>query len=158
MTREIIRIVTALLAAAAASATLFVAADLIGLLLLPADPDIAGEALDHILLLWPPAFAVALAHAVALGLPAFLVLKRRGLTSWWVSLLGGFTVGALPYAVLALPWTSPSPELVAAHIVPPFTWLHYGAMAGGLGLLGLAGGIAAWLVWRRLGRRLARPT
>jgi hypothetical protein len=151
-------VIAALLAAAATSATLFVAADLIGLLFLPADPDLGGLALDHVLLLWPPAFAVALVHAVALGLPAFLILKRRRLTQWWVSLLGGFVVGALPYAVLALPWTSPQPELVAAHIVPPFTWLRYGAVAGGLGLLGLAGGIAAWLVWRRLGRRLAGPT
>lgn len=158
MAREIGRIATALLTAAATSATLFVAADLIGLLFLPADPDLGGEALDHILLLWPPAFAVALVHAVALGLPAFLILKRRRLTQWWVSLAGGFAVGALPYAVLAPPWTSPSPELVAAHIVPPFTWLHYGAIASGLGLLGMAGGFAAWLVWRWLGRRVARPT
>lgn len=138
----------ALLAAAATSATLFVAADLIGLLFLPGDPNIGREALDHVLLLWPPAFAVALAHAVALGLPAFLILKRRGLTRWWIGLAGGFAVGALPYALLALPWTTPAPELVAAHIVPQFTWLHYTAIAAGLGLLGMAGGFAAWLTWR----------
>ncbi len=140
----------ALLAAAATSATLFVAADLVGLLLLPTTEDIGGQALDHIVLLWPPAFAVALAHAVALGLPAFLILKRRGLTQSWVSLVGGFAVGALPYAVLALRWTSPSPELLAAHIVAPFAWPHYFAVVGGLGLLGMAGGVAAWGVWRRL--------
>jgi hypothetical protein len=138
------------LAAAATSATLFVAADLTGLLFLPGDADIAAQALDHLLLLWPPAFAIALAHAVVLGLPGFLILKRRGLTRWWISLPGGFAVGALPYAVLALPWSSPPPQLVAAHIVPAFAWLDYAGSAGGLGLLGTAGGLAAWLVWRWL--------
>jgi hypothetical protein len=149
-------VIAALLAAT--SATLFVAADLVGLLLLSGDANIGGLALDHLLLLWPPAFAVALAHAIALGLPAFLILKRRGLTEWWISLPGGFVAGALPYAVLAPPWTSPPPDLVAAHIVPPFAWTHYAATTGGLGLLGTAGGIAAWLVWSRWERRLARPT
>lgn len=148
----------ALLAATATSATLFVAADLIGLLCLPGDADIGLEALNHILLLWPPAFAVALAHAVALGLPAFLVLRGRGLTQWWVGLPGGFAVGALPYAVLALPWTPPPPELVAAHIVPAFTWLRYFTIAGGLGLLGMAGGIAAWAVWRASQRYQFKPS
>ncbi|MFZ2007850.1 MAG: hypothetical protein WB697_16680 [Stellaceae bacterium] len=90
-------------------------------------------------------------------MPAFLILKRCRLTRWWVGLLGEFAVGALPCAVLALPWTSPSPELLAAHIVPPFTWPHYAAIASGLGLLGMAGGFAAWLVWRGLGRRLTDP-
>ena len=142
----------ALLVAAATSATLFLSADLVGLLLLPATEDIGGQALDHILLLWPPAFAVALAHAVVLGLPAFLILRRRGLTRWWISLASGFAVGALPYAVLSLPWEAPARELVAAHIVPPFAWTHYAAVTSGLGLLGAACGFAAWLVWRRAGR------
>jgi len=55
----------ALPTARATSATLFFAADLIGLLFLPADPDVAGQALDHIPVLRPPAFAVVL------GLPAY---------------------------------------------------------------------------------------
>jgi hypothetical protein len=147
---EALRILLALLAAAAASATLFVSVDLSGLLFLALHTEIAGLATAHVVLLWIPAFIVALAHAAALGLPAYMVLKRLRLTRWWVSLPSGFLIGALPYAMLALPWRSPPAELVEAHIVPGFTWLHYGEMAGGLGLLGMAGGFAAWLVWRWL--------
>lgn len=153
----LLRVIAALIVAAATSASLFVAADLAGLLMIPRSDELGAEAFGHILLLWPPAFIVALVHAVILGLPAYLIARRLGLIRWWVSLPGGFVVGALPYAVLALPWHAPPPELVAAHIVPPFTWQHYLAVAGGLGFLGMAGGIAAWLVWRWLGGRPAGP-
>jgi hypothetical protein len=143
--REATRVTAALTAAAVTSATVFVGADLIGLLFLPDDPKLLRITLEHILLLWPPAFIVAVVHAVGLGLPAYLVLKRIGATRWWVSLPAGFFIGALPYAVLALPWSLP-PNL------PPFTWPHYVAFAGGFGLLGMAGGAAAWLVWHAMRR------
>lgn len=153
MTSEPARVTLALLAAAAASATVFVAVDVGWLLTMPGEGDTLGFAAQSALFLWPVAFIVALVHAVVLGLPAYFVLNRRGLTQWWISLIGGFAVGALPYAVLALPWQAPPPDLVEAHIIRGFTLLHYAAMAGGLGLLGMAGGFAAWLVWRGLGRQ-----
>ena len=149
------RVTLALVSAAATSATLLLAADLIGVLLQTAG-DATDMMLDHIALLWPAGFGVALVHAVALGLPAYLVLNRLKLTRWWVSLIGGFAVGSLPYAVLALPWSAPPPELVGAHIIPRFTWLHYAGVVGGLGLLGMAGGFAAWLTWAGLGWKFAK--
>lgn len=36
--------------------------------------------------IWLFAFVVALAHALLLGLPLYLVLKRFNLTQWWMSL------------------------------------------------------------------------
>ncbi|HXC26885.1 MAG TPA: hypothetical protein VNV38_02945 [Stellaceae bacterium] len=152
-----LRVIAALIVAAATSASLFVAADLAGLLMIPRSDELGAEALGHIMLLWPPAFIVALVHAVALGLPAYLIARSLGLIRCWVSLPGGFVVGALPYAILALPWQAPPENLVTAHIVPPFTWQHYAAVTCGLGLLGAAGGLAAWFVWRWLERRPARP-
>ena len=147
-----LRVSAALLAAAVTSATLVIAADLIGLLFLPGDSGSGSLALAHIVLLWPLAFALALVHATALGLPAFLLVKRRGLTHWWVSLLGGFAIGALPYSVLWLTWTPPSPD--ASIFDPKFkSWLEYAAWIAGIGLVGMAGGFAAWLTWRPTTRR-----
>jgi hypothetical protein len=153
MIDQSLRVVFALFAAAAVSATIFVAVDVTPLLLSPAEADSISFVLETIVLLWPLAFGVALIHAVALGLPAYLVLSRRGLTAWWIALIGGFAVGSLPYAILALPWSSPPPDLVQAHVIAPFAWTHYLAAILGLGGLGMAGGIAAWIVRYRLGNR-----
>jgi hypothetical protein len=145
----------ALLAAAAASATVFVAADLA--LLLPSEQaDSVEFVLQTIGFLWPLSFAVAFVHAVGLGLPAYLLLRWRRLTAWWTGLAGGFLAGGLPYAVLAFPWGAPPANLVAAHIVAGFTWTRYAGAIAGLGALGMAGGIAAWLTWYWLGRKFAR--
>jgi hypothetical protein len=155
---EVLRVIAALLVAATASATVFVAADLVLLPLSPDEADPAGFILQTVAFLWPVTFTVAFAHALVLGLPAYLLLRWRRLTAWWTSLIGGFVVGSLPYAVFALPWGAPpEPSLVAAHIIPRFTWLHYAGAVGGLGALGMAGGIAAWLTWYWLGRIFGRP-
>ena len=92
---------------------------------------------------------------MGLGLPSYLMLRRLGWTRWWLGVIGGFPVGSLPYGLVALPWTAAPPELVAARVIAPFSWLHYSAVAAGLGLLGMAGSIAAWLTWRALGATVA---
>ena len=140
-------------------ATLFVAVDLIGLLLPTMGADSLDLALPHIALLWPASFIVALVHAAGLGLPAYLVLRRLRLTAWWISLVAGFAIGSLPHAVLAFPWGgSPSPNLVEAGVVARFNELHFGLVIAGLGLLGMAVGLAAWLTWHHIGRRSAPLT
>ena len=156
MAQAALRVIAALAVAAATSATLFVAVDIALLLWADGEGNTPGFIAGSIVFLWPIAFAVAAIHAAGLGLPAYLVLSRYGLTPWWVSLPGGFIAGALPYAALALPWRDPDPNLVAAHIIQPFSWPHYTATAVGLGLLGMAGGVAAWTAWSALSRS-ARP-
>ena len=153
---QLARVALALLAAAATSATLFIAADIALLFVAGGNGNTPGFVRASIGFLWPTAFVVALAHAIAPGLPAFLWLRRFGETRWWISLPAGFIVGALPYAILALPWRAPPANLVAAHIIQPFSWGRYAVLTGGLGLLGMAGGIAAWTTW--YGLRPGRTT
>jgi hypothetical protein len=151
-----LRVTIAILSAAATSATIFVAADLIGVLILQAEGDATVLMLEHIALLWPASFGIALVHAVALGFPAYLVLNQLKLTRWWISLIGGYAIGCLPYLVFAYPWKASAPELIEAHIIARLSWPHYVAMSAGLGLLGMAGGLVAWLTWYGLGRRQVR--
>ena len=94
-------------------------------------------------------FAVALLHAVILGLPAYFLVKHFDLTKWWMSLLCGVTIGALPSFLLdgglnAANWT---PLYRQQHLR---VWLEAGS-------LGMAGGFAAWLTWYLLGRCMAAP-
>jgi hypothetical protein len=156
---EPLRVPAAILVAAATSAAIFVCTDLIGLLLPTMGADSLDLALPHIALLWPASFIVALVHATGLGLPAYLVLRRLRLTARWISLVAGFAVGSLPYAVLAFPWGgSSSSGLVEAGVIARFDGLHFGLVIAGLGLLGMAGGLAAWLTWHHIGRRSATLT
>src|SRR5271170_6699393 len=73
-----LRIVFALLVAAATSATIFVAMDVTLLLLSSGDGNSLGFVLETIRFLWPIGFVVALIHAVVLGVPAYLVAQRLG--------------------------------------------------------------------------------
>ena len=50
--------------------------------------------------LWVMTFIVALAHALVLGLPMFLLLRRL---RWWASLVRGCLVGSMPYAIVSFP-------------------------------------------------------
>jgi hypothetical protein len=93
---EVIRALAALLVAPVVAATLFIGLEWVSN---PAWPRIDPGDLSF---LWPVTFIVALAHAVALGLPAFLVLGWLGWTRWWVSLVCGFAIGCLPFAIYFL--------------------------------------------------------
>ncbi len=109
---NIVRIVLSLLVAAAVPATFMAVAVWV-----------ANDFRSSVIV-WFITFVIALIHAFGLGFPGFLILQRLGWTQWWVSLIGGFLVGAIPYAIFFR--TSP---------------LH------GPGLLGIPAGFAAWLVW-----------
>lgn len=84
---------------------------------------------------WLLAYIVALLHAVLFGLPAFLVCKSKGWTQWWHSLICGFFCG-VPFVLLMTPWGA----------APISDFLLFVIQAG---LLGMSGGLTAWLVWRR---------
>jgi len=150
---ELLRAAAALLVAPAVAATLFAGFEWIS------NPGWPGIDPGDVTFLWPVAFIVALAHAVMLGLPAYLLLRWMRLTRWWVSLAGGFAIGALPYAIYFSPLREISSHsevgryvLVDNGVTTLVGWIYYGATAGALGLLGAAGGLGAWLTWYWMGR------
>ena len=154
---EAVRVLIALLAAAVTAATTFVG---YGATVTWCSGEAAlWPAIQLTMSLWSPAVAVALAHAVVLGLPAFLVLRWRGWTRWWVSLVCGFAIGGLPFAIYFSPFDNAASfsqvddkVLVQDGVTTLAGWIDYAESIGGLGLLGMAGGLAAWLTWYWLGR------
>jgi hypothetical protein len=109
------------------------------------------------------AFFVALGHAVVLGLPAFVLLRWAGWTRWWVCLPAGFAIGALPFAVMFSPFTEAAgfsqvgdKILVQGGVTTLAGWIAYLTGVAGLGILGMAGALAAWLTWRFFTRLAAR--
>lgn len=99
------------------------------------------------------AFAVALAHAVGLGLPLFLLLNWKGWANGLSSVLAGFVIGSVPVGIFTWPYSgagfSSSVSGVAMIVdgVPTLAgWLRYLEGVGLFGGLGAAGGLGFWLV------------
>ena len=88
-------------------------------------------------------FLVALAHAVLLGLPFYLLLRMKGWVNAASTAIGGFFIGVVPAGVVSLPLESANVEGLLAF--------------GGLGLLG---GLAFWATLRvtRQPSRLRAPS
>ena len=157
---EAVRILIALLAAAMTAATIFVA---YGAIVTWSSGEAAlGPAIELTTALWLPAVAVALAHAAVLGLPAYLVLRRLGWTRWWVSPICGFAIGALPFAIYFSPFDNAASfsqvgdkVLIQNGVTTLAGWIDFVESTAGLGLLGMASGIAAWLTWYWFGRAFA---
>ena len=145
---EVTRIISALLAAATAAAATFIGYGVIAIR--AAGDEALGQAIESAASLWWLAFAGALAHAVILGLPAYLVLRALGWTRWWVSPICGFAIGCLPSAFYFTPFEDGVSTLAG--------WIDFIEGVGKIGLLGMAGGIAAWLTWYWLGRAFTRLT
>lgn len=80
------------------------------------------------LIAFPLGFIIAFLHALFLGLPAYLVVRRRIVVSWGATAVSGFLVGALPVAVYSLS----DLEFAPAKAIP----------AGLFGLCGACGGLA----------------
>jgi hypothetical protein len=155
---EVLRVLVALPVAPLVAATLFTGIEWV------TSPAWPGIELDAIAFLWPVTFIVALGHAVALGLPAYLLLRWIGWTRWWVSLPSGFAIGALPFVIYFFPnwtgvgsFTQEGDRVVESGATTLAAWLDFAEIAGGLGLLGMVSASAAWLTWHALGRLFARP-
>jgi hypothetical protein len=99
--------------------------------------------------------AIALSHAVLLGLPLFLVFRSKGWINVMACAIFGFAVGAVPAGLLT--WPTQHPGLHAA--VPDdgvLTVIKGAATAAGwisyvtpliyFGSLGALGGLAFWIV------------
>jgi hypothetical protein len=104
--------------------------------------------------LLPYAFAVAIAHAVLLGQPVFVVFYRKG----WVNAVtctgGGAAIGALPCGLFAWPWNPGSGFSSWSHNTPKIIdgvptaagWLEYAELTGMFALHGALAGLVFWLV------------
>ncbi len=161
-TMGVARVALALLAAAATPATVIA---------IPGLPDMtrwfsvdaAGFEFTRARNVWLIAFFIALLHAVILGFPAFLFLRWLKLTKWWMSPIWGFVIGGVPFAIFSWPLThqaasyrawdgSKMVDYIIDGVLTTAGWVQYVEGVGGVGLLGVYGGVAAWLVWYWLPR------
>ena len=101
---------------------------------------------------------VSALYVVVLGLPTYLLLRWRRAIRWWYALLRGLVVAGLPLAIFAWPLryaalgSSASVDGVATMIngVPTTAgWVQYLSGIAQIGVLGMVGGFAFWLVQRK---------
>lgn len=78
--------------------------------------------------------AIAAFHIVLLAAPAYFMLSGRWPLRWWNAGLGGALVAILPYGLISL--------------MTRQSWWDYAFALLIVGSLGLAGGLAFWLVLR----------
>src|SRR5260370_8815362 len=107
-------------------------------------------------------FAVALAHAVVLGLPLFLVFRSKGWINVMACVVFGFAVGAVPDGVLTWPMHHTESYMIASVDGVPTIINGIIAAAGSVdyvkpviycGMLGALGGLAFWVALIRSGAR-----
>lgn len=100
-------------------------------------------------------FVVASFHALVLGVPGYLLLRKWPLR-WWNAALAGFLIGAVPSGLV---WLDPGFEtyrqgravLIENGAYTAAGWRNYLVWFAIYGAYGVAGGLAFWLVLR--GRR-----
>jgi hypothetical protein len=100
-------------------------------------------------------FAIALGHAVLLGLPLFLVFRSKGWINVATCVAFGFAVGALPDGVLTWPmqhfvlYTSASVDggpTMPERIITAAEWISYIKPVIYCGSLGALGGLVFWVI------------
>jgi hypothetical protein len=93
--------------------------------------------------------AISAAHVVVLGIPAYFLLRWRGLIRWWSALLAGFVLGSVPAGAITWPLRYASPgSYVSSNGVDTMVngvptiagWLQY---LGGTAFFGACGFVAA---------------
>jgi hypothetical protein len=82
-------------------------------------------------------YPFSVAATVLFGLPAFLLLRRLRLVTWWTTLAGGYAVGTLMAIILGLPNRPETRDFVM------------------FGSVGLVSGFVFWMI-SRCGRDSAR--
>jgi hypothetical protein len=106
---------------------------LMAILTLRWEPEIRG--LGEAALFVGVAFLVALPFSVLptliIGVPGFLLCRRVGLVTWWLALGVGAVAGAL--VAVVRPANQPVADVLVKYV-----------------LLGAAGGLTFWLVWKKL--------
>ena len=120
--------------------------------LLQIEESISIVVVTQVLNLTMTTFMVATAHAILLGLPLFLLVRRkRSQVGIAACALGGIVVAALPFGVLALmsmlsvQTASSNGKPTIVNGVPTLLfWIEYIHAVGLTALSGLVGGLAFW--------------
>jgi hypothetical protein len=149
---------------AAVAVTLLVTIPLLAEIEEPWNIVVASEVLELTRL----TFVVALAHALVLGLPLFLILRSmRRQVGAFPCALGGFLVGAVPIGLLvlrsAVGMSSHESESIGGEdtVINGVTtlagWIEHAQSVGFWGLLGIAGGLSFWGAMRVSGQMADTP-
>jgi hypothetical protein len=121
-------------------------------------PALVMAALWHTAKVAPITFAIALSHAVLLGLPLLLVFQSMGWINAMSCVVFGFAVGAAPAGVLTWPMQHPRlhtnasvdgvPTIING-IITAAGWVSYIRPLICFGSFGALGGFAFWaaLIW-----------
>lgn len=96
--------------------------------------------------------AFALAHAVILGLPVWLLLKTYNLDSFLAAAIAGFFIGAIPIGLVGLALVT------GQYATGDFEWLEFLNGLVYFGIIGMSGGLSAWAVWTFSAPRPLRVT
>ncbi|WP_379655436.1 hypothetical protein [Pseudoxanthomonas sp. UC19_8] len=96
---------------------------------------------------------ISAAHVVALGIPAYLLLRWRRALRWWSALLSGFVLGAVPVGIFSWPLRYSGPgssssvngvDTMVDGIPTMAGWVQY---LGGISFFGACGALAAAAFW-----------
>jgi hypothetical protein len=99
---------------------------------------------------------ISAAFVIALGIPAYLLLRWRKAVRWWSTIASGFILGAAPVAIFSWPLGYSSGASASVDGVPTLVngmptfagWLQYLELASFFGICGAAGAAAFWLIAR----------
>ncbi|WP_144409189.1 hypothetical protein [Pseudoxanthomonas suwonensis] len=109
---------------------------------------------------------VTFLHALLLGLPAFLLLRRFGWLSARTLSVAGFVAGALLVGMAGWPWRGGAPgssystswhgrfvEMQRDGVPTLYGWLSWLESVAVFGLVGIASALAFWYGWRYFQRQ-----
>ena len=107
-------------------------------------------------------FVIALTHAIVLGLPAYFIVQKYKINTWWMSLITGFLIGATPLGIFSFPINHPgngfsyggsSGYYQINGTTTAAGWISYFHSLAFWGCLGSVCAFTAWLVWRSLQKK-----
>lgn len=126
--------------------------------------------LEQMLALLAIVGAVTAMHALLIGLPLFLLLRRVGRLSAATLSIVGFFAGALLVSVMGWPWRGGTPgssystswhgrfvEMEKDGMPTVYGWLSWMESTAIYGLAGVASALAFWYSWRYFQRRAEGP-
>ena len=106
-----------------------------------------------------PAVTVSATHAAIIGVPAAVLFRRRGWTSPWAALAGGFVIGVVPLEIYLWlteassnvnTWSSSGPTMIDG-VRTWAGWMEHIEFMAVMGGFGAGGAFAFWLTLKFFG-------